>query len=216
VRLARPLVTGVVIYILRLEDNMAILITQARFTKGGLNEMITAPEDRVEALGQLITEVGGKLIACYFTSGDYDILLVFEGRSYEEVAPALIVAAAGSSITDLKTVTALTASEMKSAFVKAGSIAASDHSRDARAAGRSATKPDLHPAGFERERKLSEAQEDAEAASAILDARKKAMEDVKAGRPTPYYFAPPTTAPSPTGATPPSTDNKEEVKSDKH
>jgi uncharacterized protein with GYD domain len=187
---------------------MAILITQARFTKDGLNEMITAPEDRVEALGRLITKVGGKLIACYFTSGDYDILLVFEGRSYEEVAPALIVAAAGSSITDVKTVTALTASEMNSAFVKAGAIAASYHSHGVHAAGVSAVEPDLHPSGFEREQKLPEPQDDAEAASAILDARKKAMDDVKAGRPTPYYFAPPTTAPPQTASTPPSTNNK--------
>ena len=187
---------------------MAVLITQARFTKEGLDEMIAAPEDRVEALGRLITAVGGKLITCYFTSGEYDIFLVFEGRSYEEVVPALIVAAAESNITDLKTVTALTTSEMKSGFVKAGAIAARYHSRDVRAAGLSPAEPELHPSGLERERKLPEAQEDAEAASAILDARKKAMEDVKAGRPTPYYFAPPPTAPSQTDATPPSTNNK--------
>ena len=187
---------------------MAVLITQARFTKEGLDEMIAAPEDRVEALGRLITAVGGKLITCYFTSGEYDILLVFEGRSYEEVAPALIVAAAGSTITDLKTVTALTTSEMKSAFVKAGAIAKRYHSRDVRAAGLSPVEPDLHPSGLEREKKLSEAQEDAEAASAILDARKKAMEDVRAGRPTPYYFAPPATAPSQNDPIPPSTNNK--------
>src|SRR5437773_5413212 len=85
--------------------------------------MIAAPEDRAEIVGRLIAQVGGKLIAYYLTSGEYDILLIFEGPSYEETVPALIVAAAESGAADLKTVTALTSSEMKSAFVKAGSIA---------------------------------------------------------------------------------------------
>jgi uncharacterized protein with GYD domain len=62
---------------------MTTFITQARFTKGGLNGMIAAPEDRAEIVGQLIAQVGGKLIAYYLTSGEYDILLIFEGPSYE-------------------------------------------------------------------------------------------------------------------------------------
>ena len=74
-------------------------------------------------VGRLITAVGGKLNAYYLTSGEYDILLIFEATSYEDVVPALIVAAAGSGVTDLKPVTALKSSEMKSTFAKAGSIA---------------------------------------------------------------------------------------------
>jgi uncharacterized protein with GYD domain len=116
------------------EDDMTTFITQARFTKEDFNAMIAAPEDRAEIVGRLIAEVGGKLIAYYLTSGEYDILLIFEGPSYEETVPALIVAAAESGVADLKTVTALTSSEMKSAFVKAGSIAASYRSADAHAA----------------------------------------------------------------------------------
>src|SRR5215467_3935693 len=118
---------------------MAIFITQARFTRDGRNGMIAAPEDRAEIVGRLIAEVGGKLIGYYLTSGEYDILLIYEGPSYEETVPALFVAAAESGIADLKTVTALTLSEMKSAFVKAGSIAASYRSAGARAATPSLT-----------------------------------------------------------------------------
>jgi uncharacterized protein with GYD domain len=76
------------------EDEMPTFVTQARFTKEGFNAMIAAPEDRAEIVGRLIAEVGGKLIAYYLTSGEYDILLIFEGPSYEETVPALIVAAA--------------------------------------------------------------------------------------------------------------------------
>jgi uncharacterized protein with GYD domain len=86
---------------------MTTFITQARFTKDGLNAMIAAPEDRTELAGRLIAEVGGKLVAYYLTSGEYDILLIFEGPSYEDTVPALIVAAAGNGLTALNTVTAL-------------------------------------------------------------------------------------------------------------
>ncbi len=64
---------------------MTTFITQARFTKDGLNGIIAAPEDRGEIVGGLIAQVGGKLIANYLTSGEYDILIIFEGASYEDM-----------------------------------------------------------------------------------------------------------------------------------
>ena len=179
---------------------MTTFVTQARLTKEGFNAMIAAPEDRAEIVGRLIAEVGGKLIAYYLTSGEYDILLIFEGPSYEDTVPALIVAAAESGVADLKTVTALTSREMKSAFVKAGSIAASYRAAGARAATPSSTEPqtDLPNSGSQREGETArEAQDDVKAATAILNAEKKAVEDIRAGHPAPYYFAPPaSTSPS--------------------
>ena len=173
---------------------MATFVTQARFTKDGLNAMIAAPQDRAEVVGRLIAQVGGKLITCYLTSGDYDILLVFEAPSYEDTVPALIVAAAESGIADLKTVTALTSSEMKSAFVKAGAIAASYRSAAARPAAPSSaeTQPHLSNSDFQREGggAAQEAQDDVKAATAVLDAEKRAVDDIREGRPAPYYFAP--------------------------
>ena len=195
------------------EDDMTTFITQARFTKDGLNGMIAAPEDRAETIGRLIAQVGGKLIGYYLTSGEYDVLLIFEGPSYEETVPALIVATAESGVADLKTVTALTSSEMKSAFVKAGSIAASYRSSGAPADIPSPTQPqtNLPNSGSQRERGR-EAQDDVKTATAILDAEKKAVEDIRAGRPAPYYFAPPVSpSPSQPAASPRSTDSANAV-----
>ena len=56
------------------------------------------------AARQLIAGIGGTLIGCYRTSGDHDLLLIFEAPSYEEAVPALDAAAAGSGVTDLTTV----------------------------------------------------------------------------------------------------------------
>jgi hypothetical protein len=92
----------------------------------------------------------------------------------------------------LNTVTALTSNEMKEAFVKAGKIAASYRSDEARTAGLSATQPETDQpiSASPHEGKASgEGQEDKVAAT-ILDAEKKAVADIRAGRPAAYYFAP--------------------------
>ena len=173
---------------------MTTFITQARFTKDGLKGILASPEDRAEVVGRLIGEVGGKLISYYMTSGDYDVLLIFEAASYEDVVPALIVAAAGGGVADLKTVTALKSSDMKSAFTKAGSIALSY---------RPPVVPAVNSAVGERNAPQNEeapvdTQDEAKTAANILDGRRKAMEDIKAGRPAPYYF----------GSSPPSTSSR--------
>jgi uncharacterized protein with GYD domain len=76
----------------------------ARLTADGTQGAFVAPAERAEAAGRLIARIGGTLIGCYRTSGDDDVLLVFEAASYEEAVPALDAAAAGSGVIDLRTV----------------------------------------------------------------------------------------------------------------
>ena len=151
---------------------MAILITTARFTADGAQGgPLVLPSEHVEAAGRLIAGIGGTLIGCYRTSGDHDVLLIFEAPSYEVAVPALDAAAAGSGVTDLTTVRVLASNE---------------------AAEPGAQPPALPDAGT-----ASETEADAKAAARILEARKKSAEDIVAGRPAPYYLATPTTpAPS--------------------
>ena len=109
--------------------------------------------------------------------------------------PALIVAAAESGIADLKTVTALTSSEMKSAFVKAGPIAASYRSAAACPPAPSSAETETHLSNSDLQREgrggmAQEAQDDVKAATAVLDAEKRAVDDIREGRPASYYFAP--------------------------
>jgi uncharacterized protein with GYD domain len=173
------------------EDGMPTFITQARFTKHGLNAMIAASEDRMEIVGRLIAQAGGKVIGHYLTSGEYDLLLIFEAPSYEDAVPALIIAAAGSDLTDLKTVTALTSSEMKAAFGKAGSIAASSRSSAALAAGPAPAQPVTDQPKSDSQPEGEKSSEEAKAAKAILDAEAKAVANIRAGRAAPYYLTPP-------------------------
>jgi uncharacterized protein with GYD domain len=175
---------------------MAILITQARFTPEGAKDTTATPEDRVEAARRLIAEAGGTLIAHYLTSGDYDILLIFEAPSYEDAVPALAAASAESGVADVKTVRVLTAGGMKRAAVEATPTAVDHRPTGAGVADLPMSEPTAEPpqGDAQHERTTGKVQDDADAATRILDARKKAMSDIAAGRPAPYYLVPPPTA----------------------
>jgi uncharacterized protein with GYD domain len=175
---------------------MAILITQARFTPEGTKDTTTASRDRVEAASQLVAKAGGTLIAHYLTSGDYDILLIFEAPSYEDAVPALAAASAESGVADVKTVRVLTAGGMKRAAVEATPAAVDHRPAGAGVADLPMSEPTAEPpqGDAQDERPSGEVQDDADAATRMLDAHKQAMSDIAAGRPAPYYLVPPPTA----------------------
>ena len=177
---------------------MAILITTARFTADGAHGgPLVAPSEHVEAAGRLIARIGGTLIGCYRTSGDHDVLLIFEAPSYEEAVPALDAAAAGSGVIDLKTVRVLASHETKTPLPESRTGAAIRPSEGVNAAQRAAAEPGAQPPALPDAGRASEMEADATAAARILEARKKSAEDIAAGRPAPYYLATPTTpAPS--------------------
>ena len=103
---------------------MPVFISQGRFTQHAMKGMLAKPEDRAEAVSQLIKSSGGKLLGYYFTFGEYDFLVISESTT-ENTAASVIVAAAGGGVTDLKTTIAMTSAEMKSAFAKAGTLTGS-------------------------------------------------------------------------------------------
>jgi len=101
---------------------MPIFITQGRFSPDAIKGMLSKPENREEAVRELFSQSGGKLLAYYMTFGDYDFMIVSEGP-YEGVATSAIVASAAGGVVDLKTTLAMTSEDMRHAFAKAGAIA---------------------------------------------------------------------------------------------
>jgi uncharacterized protein with GYD domain len=95
---------------------MAIVITQARFAAKGPQGVAAKPQDGLDAAGRLVAWIGGTLIASYRTSGDHDVLFIFEADSYDEAIRALGAAASGSDLADLKTVRVLASRETKPAM----------------------------------------------------------------------------------------------------
>src|SRR3954453_14128530 len=173
---------------------MAILITTARLTADGAQGgPLVAPSGHVEAAGRLIARIGGTLIGCYRTSGDHDLLLIFEAPSYEEAVPALDAAAAGSGVTDLTTVRVLASNETKTPLPESPTGAAIHPSEGMNAAQRATAAPGAQPPALPDAGTANESEADAKAAARILEARKKSAEDIAAGRPAPSSFATPQT-----------------------
>ena len=104
---------------------MPTFISQGRYTRDALKGMIANPEDRAEAVAKLAQQAGGRLVAYYVTSGEYDFLSIIEAPSEKEAAAAILVAVAGGGVTDMKTFTAMTSAEAKEVFAAAGKLAGS-------------------------------------------------------------------------------------------
>jgi uncharacterized protein with GYD domain len=95
---------------------MAIYIVQGRYTGDAVRGMVNKPEDREAPVRKLIEGLGGKLHGYYMTFGEYDFLIVSEAPSGQAALTTLITAAAGGSVTDLKTTVGMTLSEAMKAF----------------------------------------------------------------------------------------------------
>jgi uncharacterized protein with GYD domain len=102
---------------------MPTFIAQGRFTADAVKGMMQTPEDRTEPVTKLFQAFGGKLVSWYLTSGEYDWLLIVEAPNQEAILPAAIVAAAGGSVSDIKTFAAFNGQEAKAMFEKAGHAA---------------------------------------------------------------------------------------------
>ena len=89
---------------------MTVYICQGRYTREAIAGMVDKPEDRAEAVAPLIKAAGAKLLDYYVTFGEYDWMVVIEsGKDKSEIdtLAALLAAAAGGGVTDLKTTVAV-------------------------------------------------------------------------------------------------------------
>jgi uncharacterized protein with GYD domain len=87
--------------------------------------MVKSPEDRTQVVAKLMKGVGGKLLSYYVTFGEYDWLLIAEAPDEQAISAAVLTAAAGGGVTDLRTTVAMTPAQAKQAFAKAGELAGS-------------------------------------------------------------------------------------------
>jgi uncharacterized protein with GYD domain len=93
------------------EEPMAIYITQGRYTPDAVKGMVANPENREKAIADLMEKAGGKLLAVYFTFGEYDFLSISEAPSEEVIASALIAGAASGGVSHLRTSVAMTSKD---------------------------------------------------------------------------------------------------------
>jgi uncharacterized protein with GYD domain len=99
-----------------------IFISQGRYSQAAMKAMLARPEDRSEAVAQLFTSAGAKLLNYYVTFGEYDFLLIVEAPGEQEILSALAVAAAAGAVESFTTTLAVTTAQAKQAFAAAGQI----------------------------------------------------------------------------------------------
>jgi len=102
---------------------MPIYITQGKYTRESVKKMSANPEDRTATLADFFAKAGGKLIGWYLTFGEYDFMCISESKDSGDAAAALLAIAGKNAVADLKTTVALTSSEAKKAFGRAGKLA---------------------------------------------------------------------------------------------
>jgi uncharacterized protein with GYD domain len=128
---------------------MTIYICQGRYTANALKGMTTNPEDRSQTVRRLFRAGGGKLISWYLTFGEYDWMVIAEMPDERAMLTAVIAAAEGGSLTDLKTTIALTADETVQAFQDASRLRSSFKSAGQEGAVKQARSGETATAGTE-------------------------------------------------------------------
>ena len=104
---------------------MPLFITQGRFTSESIKNLLAHPEDRFDVVAKFAKKAGCKLLSYYVTQGDHDFLVIYEAANAQDAAAFILATAAAGSVTDVKTVGAMTTAEAKQAYAAAGKAAGS-------------------------------------------------------------------------------------------
>ncbi len=105
---------------------MPTYLYQAAYTPQAWAGQVKKPGDRLAAVGKMIKDSGGKLVASYYAFGEHDVVLIAEMPDNTAAATFAIAAAAGGALSHLRTTPLMTSAEGLKAI---------------RAAGKSAYKP---------------------------------------------------------------------------
>jgi uncharacterized protein with GYD domain len=102
---------------------MPLYLSKVNYTPESWAKLIKEPEDRREAIGQLLEAVGGKLHGLWFAFGDHDGYVLVEAPDNTAAASALLAVVGSGAVRSLSTTALLTMEETMDALRRAQSIA---------------------------------------------------------------------------------------------
>jgi uncharacterized protein with GYD domain len=102
-------------------------LVQAAYTPEAWAALIKQPQNRLEAIGELLRSLGGRFESVYFAFGEYDIVGVAEFPDNASAAAQSMVISAGGSVKAVKTTPLMTMEEGLEAMRKGGAAVASYH-----------------------------------------------------------------------------------------
>ena len=82
---------------------MPTYMVQASYTSATWGKLVQRPENRLDAMRPVVEKLGGKLLAWYYTWGDYDVMVLLDVPGNVNAAAASMAIAAGGAVKDIKT-----------------------------------------------------------------------------------------------------------------
>ena len=101
---------------------MPVYLTQFAYTPEAWSALVKRPEDRSKVLGQLLEEMGGKLICFYYAFSDYDGVFIFEAPDEVAAAGALLAVFGPGHNKAIKTTQLLTVEQALESMRRAGRV----------------------------------------------------------------------------------------------
>ena len=101
---------------------MPVYLTQFSYTPEAWSALVKRPEDRSKVLGQLLEQVGGKLLCFYYAFSDYDGVFIFEAPDVVAAAGALLAVFGPGHNKAIKTTQLLTVEQALDAMKRAGGV----------------------------------------------------------------------------------------------
>jgi uncharacterized protein with GYD domain len=98
---------------------MVTAMVQFSYTAAAVQNLVKNPEDRSKAVKALIEKLGGKLLAYYYTYGEYDGFVIAEMPDNATALATNLAAMNPATITKLKTTVLITVQEAMEAMKKA-------------------------------------------------------------------------------------------------
>ncbi len=98
---------------------MALYAQQIAYTPTAWAAQLKAPQNRLEAVQQVIERLGGRLVNGWFTFGDYDVLVICELPDNVSATAFSMAVAAGGALKAVKTTPLLTFEDGIAAMHKA-------------------------------------------------------------------------------------------------
>lgn len=82
---------------------MPTYMVQASYTTNAWNKLVQRPENRMEALRPVIEKLGGRILAWYYSFGDYDVVVLFEVPNNINAAATSMAIAGSGAVKEIKT-----------------------------------------------------------------------------------------------------------------
>ena len=101
---------------------MALSMIQFAYKSETVGNLIKNPEDRSVAVRNLVEKLGGKLLAFYYTYGDYDGFLIADMPDNASTLATVMTAFSGGGTAKLKTTVIITVEEAMAAMKKSAGL----------------------------------------------------------------------------------------------